>query len=723
MGHVRRLTVLPALLLLHALTAAEVTLRAPLTTLYEQGMDAGPVRAEIELRIPADAPADLGLGVFTADRDGGWWQRPLSDRLLPGTRRFAIDLAGATALAAEPPPAGWSPLRLTARVGIYLWSAGTSRSRIGVDIRTVSIPASIRPGRLSAVRPGPSRLAVGERYEVALRTEPVPSDPWDEDPAVSLLISEPDGGTREVSGFLREPMQSVDRGDREIMRPSGRLQLACRFRPRLPGLHRLELRARWADGRTARAELPPVTASGAAATGIVRVDAADPRFFSVDGAPWWPIGINLNNTYDLRSQEVNGTKLTPARGSLTYASIIDRFALAGGDAAEVWLSSWNLAMVWRSDWPGFHGLNGVNLANAERLDAILDHAWSRGVRLKLVLNNHGQASPKADREWKDNPLNTLNGGPCTDAAQIFTLPEALAQQDRVRRYLVARYADHPAIWGWKLWSEIDLTAGKGEALVRWHEQASIRMHALDPSGRPVTTHWAGDYRRVDPGIAGLPSISYLCLDAYRRARADKDPAPLADILAGSLHDPARGLERYAKPVVVTEFGASSGASPEDFRAVDHLIGGWIGLVSGHAAAPMIWWWEWVDQGNRWQPYGALRRFIAGEDLRGSEARSLALVAESPSEKLWSRAWIRPGKAIGYVLAAVWGARGGEPPLIEQARIHLADESAAGSITVTWWDAFEGTPLGSTEIIHPGGALDLLPPPFRGHLAWKVLRRQ
>jgi len=709
------------LVLFCVLAAVEVPLRSPLTTVHEQALVPGTQRAVLDLVVPEDAPADLGVGIYAADRDGGWWQRPLAAGLKPGSHRFTVAIGAGTAFSAEPPPSDWSTLRRSERIGVFLWSASGSRSRIGVSLATELGTEAAPAGRLTALVPGPSRLAVGERYEVGLRPDPMPADGWDGTPAVRLRITDPDGTQREVTGFLREAMQPVDRGDREDMRPTGRLQIACRFRPRQPGSHRLVLTATWPDGRSAIATLPPLVASGTPSTGIVRVDPVDPRFFSVDGAPWWPIGININNTYDLRSKEVNATKLTPARGSLTYAAILDRFALAGGDGVEVWLSSWNLGLAWYDEWPGFHGLHGVHLANAERLDRVLDHAWSRGIRLKLVMNNHGQAAPRADREWEFNPLNTANGGPCREPAEVFTHPDALAFQDRLRAYYVARYADHPGIWGWKMWSEIDLTAGRGEPMVRWHEQAAARFHVLDPSGRPVTTHWAGDYRRVDPAIAALPGIDYLCLDAYRRARNDRDPAPLADILAGSIHDPVRGLGRFGKAVMVTEFGASSGASPEDFRAVDHLIGGWIGLVSGHAASPMIWWWEWVDQGNRWQPYGALRRFLVGEDLRGVEARSLALIAESPSEKLWTRAWIRSGRALGYTLAAVWGARGGEMPLIEGARIRLSDEGAAGRIEIEWWDATEGTVLSRTALDHPGGALDLLAPPFKGHIVWKAFR--
>ena len=712
---------LPAILLIACCaTAGDVVLRAPLTTTWEQICQPGSAAASLEVRVPADAPRDLGVGLFVADRDGRWWQQTLG-LIGPGTHRFTVALMNGASLAAEPPPASWSMSRRAGRVGVYLWSAQLSTARIGIDLSVQPRQQAQLAVRLGAIEPGPLRLAVGERYEVAVRPEPLPSDSFNDDPHVALRIAEPDGAIREVEGFLREPMSAIDRGDREDMRATAALRVACRFRPRMPGVHQLTLRAHWRDGRAAEARLPDVVASGVAATGIVRVDPGDTRFFNIDGRFWWPVGLNLHNTYDMRSRDVNATRLTPARGSLTYAAIIDRLAAAGGDATEVWMSSWNLGLAWRDDWPGFQGLHGLNLANGERLDAVLDHALLRGVRVNLVLNNHGQASPKADREWKDNPLNAMNGGPCSDPADVFTSPAALDFQDRVRRYIVARYADHPAVWGWKLWSEVDLTAGKGEPLVRWHEQAAKRWRQLDPSGRAVTTHWAGDYRRVDPAIAALPDLGYLCLDAYRRARAEQDPIPLVDILAGSLHDPTRGLLRFAKPVIVTEFGASSGESPADFRAVDHLIGGWTGLVSGHAAAPMLWWWEWVDQGGRWAPYGAVRRFIAGEDMRGSDASSVALVSESPDQRLWCRAWIRPGRALGYVLASGWGARGGEPPLVAGATIRIADVVEAGRLDIQWWDADQGVMLSVSEVAHPGGAFVLQPPAFRGHLVWKVLR--
>jgi hypothetical protein len=197
---------------------------------------------------------------------------------------------------------------------------------------------------------------------------------------------------------------------------------------------------------------------------------------------------------------------------------------------------------------------------------------------------------------------------------------------------------------------------------------------------------------------------------------------LADILAQTMVEPTRGMLKYGKPVMVTEFGASAGASPEDFRAIDHAIGAWCGLVSGHAGSPMIWWWEWVDQGERWGPYRAISAFISGEDLRDPDASSMRLPCTSSVGDLWCRAWMRQGRALGYVLHQGWGAKGGAPPRIGDGVVHLAEAAQPGTLELSWWNASDGSIIEKRLIEHPGGVLDLTAPAFDGHIAFKLTRR-
>jgi hypothetical protein len=710
----------------------QVELIAPLTTVVElSSAVSGGRRLNVDLDVPADAPRDLGIGVYVEDRDGTWYQRAAPGVLLPGRRSVSFDLGGQDGVAAEPSRSLWTPEAATVsdRTGIYFWSAADSRATIGiVAMSLVPLPAIGAAQRLADLHlPGMAadgriHARLGERWQLELRPDPWPANPYDPDVfRLDALITTPDGRVLRIPAFCDQPMRGSDRGDREDVVAGGPPRFAVRFRPAQTGLHRLRLVASWAGGVERTIVLPDVLAEGGAAVDYVRVDPEDPRFFRVGESMWWPVGLNLHSTYDKRSQEANGTKLTPPRGSLVYSAMFDRLAAAGGNAAEIWMSSWNLALEWRADWPGYQGLSRYAQGNAWRLDRVLDHAWSRGIRINLVINNHGQASPNNDREWKDNPYNVRIGGPLAEAIELFEHPIALAGQERLRRYIIARFADHPAILGWKLWSEVDLTAARGELVPRWHEQAAERWHELDVYEHPVTTHWAGDFRRVNPAVADLPGIDYLCIDAYRRPGPAGTWRLLADILADSTQYPNRGLSRYRKPCLVTEFGAGSGASPESCRAVDHRTGAWAAFVTGHAGAPMLWWWEWVDQGERWQPYGAIQRFIVGEDLRGREARCVELAAGWPSGDLWARAWVRPGRLLAYIQDPAWGSMGGEPEHIESAWLEISPQSSAGRMQVEWWDCDRGERISVQDVVHPGGQLRLACPAFAGHLACKLQR--
>nr|MBA3687050.1 hypothetical protein [Planctomycetota bacterium] len=446
-------------------------------------------------------------------------------------------------------------------------------------------------------------------------------------------------------------------------------------------------------------------ASGAASDPYVRIDAADPRYFSLGGDLYWPNGPNLRSVNDARSKDRMRTRLTPDRGIAAYTAFLARAAAGGANAAEVWMSPWNLALEWRADWPGYYGQGRYNEVNAWKLDRVLDLAWERGMRINLVIHNHGQGSEGADHEWENSAYNIANGGRLKSAAQFFTDEWALAGQERLRRYLVARYADHPAVLGWKLWSEQDLTSG-GDALAGWHQQAAKRWRELDSYDHPITSHWCGDFTHAKADV--VASLDYVCIDAYHG-----QDRLITDLLESS----TAGLAVHRKPTLVTEFGGNWDGAPSDAHmAMEHHCGPWAALVTGHAGAPMLWWFEWIDQHEEWSAYGAIVRFLAGEDLRGGTKVSLDAGSE-----LWARAISRPGRLLGYLFDRNWArqpaaarARGGE-------RFNVGGSIAAGAMTVEWWDADTGTATGSRRIEHPGGALNLTAPTWRRHLAFKLLR--
>ena len=678
------------------------------------------VRAEVE--VPADAPADLGVGVYLRDRHGRWFQRAVG-ALPPGRHRLAVAVGAGDPLLAEPGGARWSASEaaLCDRCGLFFWSASASRARIRVAWAPAGAPARplATPARLLDLRPD-ATATTGARWNVAFTPSPWPANPQrPEDFRADLVVIQPDGAELRLPSFHDQPMRGSDRGDREEVVPSAPAHFAARFRPRLPGEHRLRLEASWGDGGAVTAELPSLQAVGSPWDGYVRVDAEDPRFLSAGGRFVWPLGPNLRSVWDVRSVERLGTTRTVDRGTLSYRAYLERLAAAGGDAVEIWLSSWNLALEWTADWAPFPGLGRVNQANAWRLERILDDCERLGVRVNLVLNNHGQGSEKVDREWDFNPWNAANGGPLSRAGQLFTDPRALAGQERLRRYLTGRYGDSPAILGWKLWSEVNLTAGAREDVRTWHRLAAERWREVDQGRHPVTTHWSGDWRNADPVICALDGIGFICIDAYHAPVGERGWL-LADLLLEGLHSTPRGLSRFGKPVLVTEFGGNWDAAPPPQLDAEHRSGPWVALVNGYAGSPMLWWFEWIDQQDRWSAYTGIARFLRGEDLRGPRAAAQVL-ATSAGSGLWSACWSRPGRRLGYLLDRTWGGNGDDARTWDGVTVDHGAQVPPGPVAVEWWDPDRGEAIEQRQWEHPGGALTVAVPAFRRHLAFKLWR--
>jgi hypothetical protein len=720
--------------------ATQVTLCSPITTVvpYLGAWDGGALVLTAELIVPGEAPADLGVGAYVSDRHGAWYQTCQDGHLAPGHHRIRFSLGPADPLVSEPMHHGWSPgaSALMAKTGIFFYSAAGSRTEITITSLAVAplpdVPAAgATVKRLLDLRlgDGTATVAAGERWTIQVRPDPMPANP--DDPrqfTLAAVITGPDGVAMRIPGFSYQAMTLDDRGDREDATPHGPGIMQVRFRARQPGRYQVSLEASWEGGPTVVTAVPALTVTGQPWDCYARVDPLDPRFFAVGGDFWWPIGLNVHSVNDVRSQENLGTRLTTDRRAAATIAQLRRLAAGGGTAAEIWLASWNLGLEWRADWPGFAGRMRYSQEQAARLDAVLDAAWALGVRVNLVIANHGQISARMDSEWRDNPWNRATGGPIADPALMFSAPEALDGQEAMRRYLIARYADHPAIMGWKLWSEINLTAGNQDAqahqtMKRWHEFAAARWRALDAYAHPITTHWAGDYRSSDWDIAGLPGMAYLCIDAYHGGPGGwGDGGTLAALLSDSVLDSRDGLARFRKPVLVTEYGGSAMGASDTLLRAEHASASWAALVSGHGGAPMLWWFEWVDQQGLYQPFRAIARFIAGEDLRGQAAHSVLIATLPDQPRLWSHAWSRAGRMLGYLLDTTWqGGGSARSYAAGEMRLVIGDQVAPGTCHLEWWDADSGELVESRMFEHPGGMLALTVPGFTRHLAFKLAR--
>lgn len=675
----------------------------------------GPFNLVVDLDVPGDAPADLGILAYARDRHDSWHQRAWPEMLHPGRQRLTFHFGADDPVFSAAGDAPWNADRaaLCERAGLRLWSVQGGGGAVGVQAVATAAARAPLPPSLGAWRSDGAVLVTGRRWELACRPEPFPADPYD--PAEFALDAEfsgPGGVSEQVAGFHMQAGTEHDGGDRVLMRSEGLGEFRLRWRPRLPGAWRCRLTARWRSGATASCELP-LSVEGPAWDDYLRVDETDRRFFSVGGAFAWPVGVNLHAVSDERSREALGTRPTPQRGILAYHSYIDRFAGAGADLAEVWMAAWNFGLEWGAHRPGYAGAGRYNQGNAAQLDALLDHAQARGMRLILAVNHLGQGSDWCAPEWDLHPYNRATGGWLEQAADLFTDPRALDFQERYRRYVIARWGDHPAVACWKLWTEVDLTNMHANT-VPWHKRASTRWHQLDPYRHPVTTHWSGI---ASPAVIALPGIDFPTINAYHL-----EGTLLAEVIGQNTLDPVAGLARRGKPVLTTEYGLNwFGGSREQLLA-EAASAPFAGLVTGHAGAPMCWWFERLDQDATFGGYRAVRAFAAGEDLRGPAAHSRRLLVQGPGAgEVWAQAWSRPGRLLGYALDRNWGSRGGESAQRSGIQLILSGGVAAGAMQLEWWDADRGTVLERQSIAHPGGTLTLTAPPWQRHIACKLWR--
>ena len=288
----------------------EVRLASPLCTVLQapQALAASDAIG-VEIEVLEQSTADLGCGFWIGERSGSWFQLP-QGRLEPGRKLLLrADLGPGQQWTAEPGGPRWSEWRRTAstRWGIFLWSAGK-----GGQVRVRWAAGS---GRATALPPDricdlllPTAARTGERWQMSLRPEPYPLDPFDPRIfAADLIVTRPDGAVERLPAFHDQPMRLADRGDREIGAMAAAERFCIRYRPRIPGVHRLALGWRVGDGGERRVELPDLAVSGQPWDDFIRVDQDDPRFLCRQGgaAFTWPIGLNLQSITDLRAREMN----------------------------------------------------------------------------------------------------------------------------------------------------------------------------------------------------------------------------------------------------------------------------------------------------------------------------------------------------------------------------------------------------------------------------------
>ena len=235
------------------------------------------------------------------------------------------------------------------------------------------------------------------------------------------------------------------------------------------------------------------------------------------------------------------------------------------------------------------GLGRYYEKTANRLDAIFGLAKEQGIYIMLTIDYHGVFKAFIDRwasnaEWRTNPYNSANGGPCETPTDFFTNAEAKKIYKNKLRYLVARwgYSTHLAVW--EFWNEIDNVMETqqvpADAIASWHQEMADYLKQLDPYKHLVST--SVTYREI-PGLWDIQNLDFTQHHNYGTTANMKE-----SIL--------KYVDRFHKPDVVGEFALGwKGPGkdyPEGLYEGELHNGIWRGMFSPTPILPLSWWWEY-----------------------------------------------------------------------------------------------------------------------------------
>lgn len=449
------------------------------------------------------------------------------------------------------------------------------------------VPATLLAAEVPSVQGPGDPVPAGRRVEFRVEMARTYSDPFD--PAVVAVDAEvtgPGGEVFRVAGFWAQDFTSRLDGATEVLEAAGEPSFRVRFRPVLPGTYSIVVTVRDADGEAVSPavtfEVGPLASDFA---GYVRRDPADPSaLVRTTGGRYVPFGFNVC--------------WSGAGGTTEFERWFQHLADNGLDWTRVWMTHFNgTALEWKAGEDGgtYCGLGCYNLKAGWRLDRILDLAESRGIAVQVVLQQHSQFETGKWSSWDQNPWNANNGGPLEHSADFFTRPDVIALFDRKIRYIVARWADSPAVLAWELFNELELIDGiKMDAAHAWSRERADLIRAMDPYGHLVTTSYAM------PGVEGVNQ------DWGFEGYAITQAHTYFPFYWETIDATAAWLRAFGKPAILAEFGVDylGWQNFQDTKGV-HLLNATLlaGLV-GFSGGAMSWWWDgYVEVLDLWPVVG------------------------------------------------------------------------------------------------------------------------
>jgi len=361
---------------------------------------------------------------------------------------------------------------------------------------------------------------------------------------------------------------------------------------------------------------------------------------------------------------------------------LDKIAAHGGNLITYWNGNYDntgngggkqqLEPVWV-------GIGRIDPLKAKRIDDLLEAFEERGLLMNFVIWPHDSLTHHLSgwpSTWEHNAYSLLG-----EAKDFYMDEEMWTYQERLYRYIIARWGHSHALGIWDIICEINGTDGwafgSHDAANAWVEKVHRFFKEHDPYGHPTKGSMAGN--RQDYWDAGYRTLDI----ADRENYYDLHYTAYAE-------DIRQRWEAYEKPLFIGETGNIT-----DVQTYHQAI--WVSLVNGLAATPF--WWEFSlvndEMFERMKHFASFVQRIDFREKREPVYRS----APEPEE---AQVWAMRGDAVsfGWLLAETGGSGGKTVEL---------PEWPDGVYEVDWYDPHTGESPGTATITASGGVLVLNTP--------------
>lgn len=335
---------------------------------------------------------------------------------------------------------------------------------------------------------------------------------------------------------------------------------------------------------------------------FVQVSNKDHHYFELsNGSPYIPIGFNLVDPP--KEEDMEETVKKMAANKINYC--------------RIWLG--------QTLWDIEQEKSGVyDEVKAQKLEEFLALAHRHGIRVKMCIE-YFRDCPAEKRIWHDKTLhNAANGGPFNTMEEFLNSDKGVEQFKRKLKFYQELFGDHPAIFAWELWNEVNCVKGDW---MTWTKTMLPELHRLFPKNMAVQSLGSFDYEgyreEMYRPVCLLESNDiaqvHRYLDLGARWKVCHDPV---DVLAA---EAVRELISYhaGKPIILAETGAVKPRHTGCSELYDLDTAGIIThdlifapFFTGSAGTGNAWWWKHsIQKMDLWYHFDRFAKAVEGIDPR------------------------------------------------------------------------------------------------------------